>query len=176
MPAKAGIHEKPNGTARGLSWIPAFAGMTLLVFLCISSSAQTGTCYSEKETEAEHGLRLHSDLEVITLTCRYSTTGVPLQKLYRGFVHRNANMIHGWENTIARAYADEGGSRNSSIDSVRTWLANQKGNESASMGPRSFCKQWADFVPYAAKLTPPQLLGYVRQEDPARPTKKPPCG
>ena len=142
------------------------------VFLCGPVFAE-GACYSDQEFEADRGLRLQTDLEVITLTCRYSSHGENLQKIYYGsFLRKHGKQVHSWENTIARVY---GGGRNETIDNFKTSLANQKGNESATMGPRKFCAQWADFVPYAASLTDAQMMYYVRQEDAARPTKKPHC-
>jgi hypothetical protein len=144
----------------------------LALLLCGHAMAQDASCYTQEQFEADRGLRLHTDVEVIMLTCRYSSHGENLQKIYAGFVRKNGKQIKNWENTIARAY---GGGRNETVDNFKTYLANQKGNESAKMGPRKFCTQWADFVPYAASLTPQQIMFYVREEDSARPTKKPHC-
>lgn len=134
-----------------------------------------GSCYSAKEYEADRGLRLHSDLEVIMLTCRYATDGRPLEPLYSNFVKRYNVTIHNWESVIARTYAGTGGSRDEVIDNFRTNLANQKGNEAARMGPKPFCAQWANFIPYIVSLTPQQLYTYIRQPDITRPTKRPAC-
>ncbi|HVY12878.1 MAG TPA: hypothetical protein VHB73_04870 [Alphaproteobacteria bacterium] len=144
------------------------------VLFSVSAFAQD-SCYTPKQFEADRGLRMHADIEVIMLTCKYSTHGQSLQKVYNDFLRRHSKLIRGWENVIAETYGGDGVGRNEAIDNFRTWLANQKGNEAAKMGPKSFCREWADFVPYAASLTDPQIMTYVREPDSARPTKRPPC-
>lgn len=145
------------------------------VLLSTSSARAEGLCYSQKQFEADRGLRLHADLEVILLTCRYASNGEPLQKGYAAFLKRRGGQIHRWENVIARAYAGGGVGRNAAIDNFRTWLANQKGNESAAMGPKAFCKQWSDFIHYANGLNDAQFMAYIRENDPKRPPKRPLC-
>lgn len=135
-----------------------------------------GTCYSEKEFEADRGLRLHTDLEVIMLTCRYSSRGQPLKDPYSQFVRQYQGPIRSWQSSIARAYAGMGRGPDEVIDNFRTALANNKSHQAADMGPKNFCAQWADFVPYIASLKPQQVYGYLRQQDLARPTKRPLCG
>lgn len=155
------------------SWMLACASMTL--FLSFALPAHAESCYSQDEFDADRGLRLHSDVEVIMLTCRWSTRSEDLRKLYATFLKKNSGQIRKWENTIARSFASTGGSRNEVIDNFRTRLANEKAGQAAQMGPKPFCKQWADFVPFAAALTPQQLFDYIRTDDPARPTRKPKC-
>lgn len=155
------------------SWILAFASITL--FFASTAPAHAGSCYSQDEFEADRGLRLHEDVEVIMLTCRWSTRSEDLRKLYATFLQKNSGTIRKWENTIARSFASTGGSRNEVVDNFRTRLANEKAGEAAHMGPKPFCKQWADFVPYAAGLTAQQMFEYLRAEDSARPTRKPKC-
>ncbi len=150
---------------------------TLLLSIFAAAPVLADSCYSEAEFEADRGLRLHSDMEVIMLTCRYSTQGEDLRKLYATFLKQNVGAIKGWENTIAKAYTGGGigRSRNEIIDNFRTKLANQKANEAGRMGPKPFCKEWSDFVPFAAALSGDQVKAYVRAVDTARPTRRPPC-
>jgi hypothetical protein len=152
-----------------------FVALLLVGVLFASPVLASGGCYSQQEFEADRGLRLHADVEVITLTCKYSTRGQPLQKAYNSFVRRHSAQIRKWEMTIAGAYGGDGIGRNEAIDNFRTWLANQKSNEAATMGPRAFCKQWADFVGYANSLTDAQMMYYINESDSSRPTKRPPC-
>jgi hypothetical protein len=161
-----------SGFQRAL--IVTFAALASIVF-APAAQAASAACYNDSEFEADRGLRLHSDIEVIMLTCRYSTTGEDLRKVYAKFLQANVKTIKGWENVIARTYAGTGGSRNEVIDNFRTKLANQKGNEAAKMGPKPFCKEWADYVPFIASLNAKQIMDYVREPDTTRPTRRERC-
>ena len=132
-------------------------------------------CYTPDELEAEQGLRLHTDLEVIMLTCKYDGYRRPLKDSYAIFLKKYSAQIRKWENTIARIYASSGGSRNEVIDNFRTALANQKSHEASTMNPRQFCIAYANWVPGVASWSQEQVMNYVRTPDSARPTKKPPC-
>ncbi|NDE91322.1 MAG: hypothetical protein EB059_09365 [Alphaproteobacteria bacterium] len=155
--------------------------MKLIITLCMAllflapQLARAGECYTPDEFEAEQGLRLHTDLEVIMLTCKYDGYRKPLRDSYAVFLKKYSLQIRKWENTIARVYAATGGSRNEVIDNFRTALANQKGHESSIMGPRPFCVAYANWVLAVSTWTPQQVMSYVRTPDPARQTRKPPC-
>jgi hypothetical protein len=137
--------------------------------------AVAGECYTPEEFEAEQGLRLHTDLEVIMLTCKYDGYKRPLKDSYAVFLKKYSAQIRKWENTIARVYASTGGSRNEVIDNFRTSLANQKSHEASTMGPRPFCVAYANWVPAVAAWSGDQVLNYVRTPDNARVTRKPLC-
>lgn len=134
-----------------------------------------GECYTPMEFEAEQGLRLHTDLEVIMLTCKYDGYRRPLKNSYAVFLKKYSLQIRKWENTIAQVYASSGGSRNEVIDNFRTALANQKSHEASVMSPRQFCIAYANWVPAVASWSPEQVMNYVRTPDQARQTRKPPC-
>lgn len=137
----------------------------------------TNACYSPQEYEADRGLRLHTDLEVITLTCKYAaTTAQPLRPQYDQFVKKYGASIRTWQDVVARAYAGTGGGRDEIIDNFRTALANKKSYESASMGPKNFCAKWSDFPAFINGLQPQQVYAYLRANDASRPTKRPLCG
>ncbi len=157
--------------------LPLFAALAFGMIAVLATPALADSrCYDQEQFEADRGLRLHTDVEVIMLTCRYSTKAEDLRKLYLAFLKKNAPTIRKWEKVIAKAYAGTGRSSNEVIDNFRTSLANQKAGEAARLGPKPFCKQWADFVPYAVNLTPEQVREYVHEPDKARPTKRQPCG
>ena len=148
-----------------------FAALLVLVpFLAVA-----GECYTPEEFEAEQGLHLHTDLEVIMLTCKYDGYRRPLKDSYAVFLKKYGTQIRKWENTIARVYAASGGSRNEVIDNFRTSLANQKSGESSSMTPRQFCIKYANWVPAVAAWSPDQVMVYVRTPDAARNPRKPLC-
>jgi hypothetical protein len=144
-------------------------------FFMYALSAHAEACYTQDQFDADRGLRMHSDVEVVMLTCRYATNGEDLRKTYAQFLKKNSAQIRKWENTIAVTFASTGGSRNEVIDNFRTRLANEKAGQAAQMRAKPFCAQWANFVPFVTNLTPPQVLEYIRAPDSARPTKRPPC-
>lgn len=158
--------------------VGAVKRLAVTVLLCAIASPvplwASTSCYSAKAFEADRGLRMHEDLEVINLTCHYSTQGAPLQPIYSDIINRYGDTIHGWEETIAHAFG-HAGHHDEVVDNFRTHLANEKGNEAGRMGPKAFCQQWANFIPYVASLTPQQLHLYLLQPDAARPTKRPAC-
>jgi hypothetical protein len=147
----------------------------LLACFALPQMAVAKECYSLEEFEAEQGLRLHTDLEVIALTCKYDGYRRPLRQSYGVFVRKYSKWIKNWENVIARVYASRGGSRNEVIDNFRTSLANNKSHEASEMIPRQFCIAYANWVPAVASWSPEQVLQYVRTPDAKRPAKKPPC-
>lgn len=148
----------------------------LIVCLLLAPGALTAReCYVPEEYEAEQGLRLHTDLEVISLTCKYDGYRRPLRQSYGVFVKKYSKWISGWENTIARLYAYMGNSKNEVIDNFRTSLANAKGREAGTLTPRQFCLKYANWVPAVASWTPDQVKEYIRRPDPDRKTRKPLC-
>ncbi len=155
--------------------ITGMAAAFLCALFFFSGMAQAGECYTPDEFEAEQGLRLHTDLEVIMLTCKYDGYRRPLKDSYAVFLKKYSKQIHKWENTIARAYASSGGSRGEVIDNFRTSLANQKSHESSAMNPRQFCIAYANWVPAVAAWSPDQVMNYVRTPDTARQPRKQPC-
>jgi hypothetical protein len=152
--------------------------MRLLVFflaLLFPMPLLAGACYTAEEFEAEQGLRLHTDMEVIMLTCKYDGYKRPLRDSYATFLKKYSKTIRKWENVIARSYAETGGSRNEVIDNFRTALANQKSHEAADLTPRQFCIKWANWMPAVAAWNQQQLLQYVHTPEPAVRPRKPPC-
>ncbi len=143
--------------------------------LLLPHSVSAGECYTADEFEAEQGLRLHTDMEVIALTCKMDGYRRQLMAMHTTFTKKYLTQIRKWENTIARVYASSGGSRNEVIDNFRTALANQKSHEASTINPRQFCIKYANWVPAVLAWSPEQVLNYVRTPDSERPTKKPPC-
>jgi hypothetical protein len=138
-------------------------------------AASNEGCYSNEEFEAEQGLRLHTDLEVVMLTCKYDGYRTPLRDHYAKFLKKNSVSIQRWEGIIARTYARAGGARNEVIDNFRTMLANQKSGEAGRITPRQFCIKYANWVPVAASWNANQVSQYIRNINPEFPPKKPLC-
>lgn len=143
--------------------------------LLLPHTAMAGECYTPDEFEAEQGLRLHTDLEVIALTCKMDGYRRQLMTMQSQFTKKYLQQIRKWENTIARVYASTGGSRNEVIDNFRTSLANQKSHEASKINPRQFCIKYANWVPAVLAWSPEQVLNYVRTPDSERTSRKPLC-
>jgi hypothetical protein len=126
-------------------WIPAFAGMTLLFLL--SSARAADQCYSPGEMDAEHLLRLHSELMVITVTCHQGSKGENLVPAYTSFTHTNLKALHAAEQTmIAYYHSTYGGDGTPKLDELRTRLGNEYGQKIAKMSAPIFCAMYRDKV------------------------------
>jgi hypothetical protein len=103
-------------------------------------------CYSPAELQAEHLLRLHSELMVITVTCRQGSQGEDLVPAYTGFTKRNIGVLHDAEQTMIRYYGVHGGKGVQKLDTLRTKLGNEYGQKIAAMSAPAFCRAYRDRV------------------------------
>lgn len=119
-----------------------------LLFVCVSVPSQAATrCYSPDEVNAERLLRLHSELMVITVTCKTNSQGRDLVKAYTGFTNRNIRSIKQAEATMSQYYAKAyGGDGIDQLDRLRTRLANEFGQQIADDSAPTFCAQRRDRV------------------------------
>ena len=133
--------------------------LTILVLATLSSPAVAGgRCYSAQEVQAEQLLRLHSELMVITVTCKQSSSGRDLVRAYTGFTQRNIESIRDAEQTMIGFYEKNyGGKGVARLDTLRTKLANEFGQESATITAPVFCAQRRDKV-IAMYDSPPKSL------------------
>lgn len=122
--------------------------LAILILASLSSPAFAGgKCYSAEELQAEQLLRLHSELMVITVTCKQSSIGRDLVRAYTGFTQRNINQLKDAEQTLIEFYQQKyGGKGVSRLDTLRTKLANEFGQESANLSAPTFCAQRRDKV------------------------------
>ena len=134
-----------------------------LVALCLMTLAPlsahaAGRCYSPEEIKAERLLRLHSELMVITVTCKQGSTGRDLVRAYTGFTQRHIGPIKQAEDTMAHYYAAAyGGTGLTQLDKLRTKLANEFGQLSANESAPAFCARRRDKVT-AMYDSPPAAL------------------
>lgn len=118
-----------------------------LTFLVTAPAFAAQACYSPAEQEAEHVLRLHSELMVITVTCRYSSDNRPLVPAYSSFTQKHLDKIKDAEKTLV-AYYKKNGSKNAvdKLDQLRTRLGNEIGQQVADVSAPAFCDQRRDKV------------------------------
>lgn len=121
------------------------------------------SCYSPLEVQAEQLLRLHSELMVITVTCKQGSMGQDLVSSYTGFTRNNIDLLHDAEQTMIKFYKKTyGGDGVSRLDKLRTMLANEYGQQIANISAPVFCSQRRDKVLSMVKA-PTAALQYEAQ-------------
>jgi len=148
-----------------------------LLFLGLCSPAFAGgQCYSSTEVQAEQLLRLHSELLVISLTCRQSSTGGDLVKGYTGFTSKHITALHQAEETMKAFYEKaHKGKGTAELDRLRTRLANECGHEVVIESPNGYCASRRDKVVSLYDSPPDALYGYAARLYAGIPTAAPVC-
>jgi len=117
--------------------------LTLATFPAFAGSA----CYTPAETQAENLLRLHSELMVVTVTCRQGSEGQDLPAAYGAFTKKNITVLHDAEQTLIAYYqAHVKGDALDHLDQLRTKLGNEFGQKAADMSSPQFCATYRDKV------------------------------
>ena len=133
------------------------------------------TCYSPAELEAEHLLRLHSELMVITITCRQGSEGESLTPAYTGFTKRNIATLHKAEHTLVNYFNEQGRSGQDELDHLRTKLANEFGQRIANMSSQPFCDAYRDKVLEYYRASPGAIETEIQRMDVSERSYIPPC-
>ncbi len=132
-------------------------------FLLTTTAVAADRCYSPAELEAENTLRLHSELMVITVTCRQGSEGENLVPAYTGFTKDNIGVLHEAEQTMIRYYKKNyGGDGIPYLDSLRTRLANEFGQKAANVSAPVFCSLYRNKVLNFYDADPTQLHDEVK--------------
>lgn len=132
-------------------------------------------CYSPAELEAEHLLRLHSELMVITVTCRQSSDGESLVPAYTGFTNRNISALHRAEHTMMDYYESHGGNGEDRLDRLRTKLGNEFGQKIADMSSQPFCDAYRDKVLEFYRASSGEVQGEVLRMEASQKSYIEPC-
>ena len=118
-------------------------------------------CYTPVELEAEQLLRLHSELMVITVTCRQSSSGESLVPMYTHFTKANLTELHAAEQTLIKYYGGQDSSPPvDKLDQLRTRLGNEFGQRIADLSAPEFCRLYRDKVMAMSHET----REYIQQE------------
>jgi hypothetical protein len=133
--------------------------LALVVLLAVSPPAHAEQqCYTPLQFKAEQWLRLHSELMVITVTCKQSSLGDNLVPFYTGFTKRHLPVLHEAEQVLIKHYkALYGGSGVDKLDELRTRLGNEYGEEIAQQSAPMFCTLWRDKVIQMYGASPRQV-------------------
>jgi len=120
----------------------------LFFFLIAAGPAIAKTsCYAPEQLSAEQLLRLHSELMVITVTCRQDSAGQNLSPVYTGFTRKNLSALQKAEQTMIAYYKkNEKGDPLEKLDRLRTKLGNEFGQKIAELSSPVYCSEYRDKV------------------------------
>lgn len=114
-----------------------------------------GPCYSKAEFEAEQGIRFHTELMVIGLTCRDAMgPGKDLFADYKRVTLALRDTIVGWERALIAHYKRTGAANPTrSLDNFRTAVANENAQRIASVTTPVYCQTQALQIERALALS-----------------------
>ena len=148
----------------------------MITMLCITSTAQAAACYSAREFEAEQGLRIHSELMVIGLTCAKTPGGQQLYADYSRFTQKNSGLIAQYESDIISYYRSKGTPQpEKQLHTLRTNLANKISQQAIKMSTGSFCKHFGPRIQKALSMPPSKIRQWAQHVWPDTPTTEPVC-
>ncbi len=157
--------------------------MRLFLF-CISvllagfSPALAGSCYTDKEAEAEQGIRIHSELMVIGLNCQHNSTanGKNLYLAYRDFTSVHEKLFVAYEKILLKNFKESGDPNpEASLNTLRTNFANKISNDAARMRPDMFCQRYAPRIEKASALKYDDVRKWAATVFESHPVSKPLC-
>lgn len=133
-------------------------------------------CYSPREVEAEQGIRIHSELMVIGMTCAKMPQGRDLYNKYQIFTSRNSGIISEYEADMIAYYTRMGASNpEQRFHSLRASLANTISRQAVSMSVGGFCQQFAPRLDQALAMDEDTLRRWARQVWPGQTFPEPLC-
>ena len=144
--------------------------------VCAFPAFAAGACYTPAQQQAEQLLRLHSELMVITVTCRTGSNGEPLPAAYGDFTKKNINVLHDAEQTMIAYYkANTKGNPQDHLDRLRTILGNEFGQKDADMSAPAFCGMYRDRVLQFDGASPADVQNEVQRMEIAERSYVKPC-
>jgi hypothetical protein len=153
--------------------------MRFLLFFTVFliSTSVNARCYNSAEFEAEQGLRIHSELMVISLNCQQSTHGYGnLYIQYKDFTRRHRGLIAQYEQVLKNYYSRVGSTNpEKEINDLRTSLANKISNDAARMKPNAFCKAYGGRITQALGMSQDKLRRWAATPFAGHPTTRPIC-
>ena len=144
----------------------------------MSLPAYAAKCYSPKEVEAEQGVRILSELMVISLNCQHLTPKGQenLYTQYKKFAHKHEGLFSGYENTLVNFYSKEGAENpDTKLHQVRTDVANKISKDAAVMRPDAFCKAYAPRIAKASVMPETKIRKWAQTVFPGHPVSRQSC-
>lgn len=138
-----------------------------------------GPCYSVAEFEAEQGIRLHTELMVVGLTCQYMDVKgeASLFNQYKLFTLKHQARIQAWEKTLVDYYKRTAkGNPTRNFDTFRTRLANETSQRAIALSTPVFCGTHAPLVAKAMAASIEDIQnGFSPDRDGVRVANAPRC-
>lgn len=150
-------------------------GFVLCLSITVNGALASG-CYSTSEFEAEQGLRIHSELMVIGLTCMKMPQGEAMYKKYQSFTLKHQNLIAEYESDIIGYYARQGVKNpERQLHTFRTNLANEISQHAITMSTSSFCQHFGPRIDQALQMDNQKLRRWAQHVWPKSSTTAPVC-
>lgn len=147
----------------------------LVAVLSAGSAHASSSCYSAAEFEAEQGLRIHSELMVIGLTCLKMPGGQGLYGKYQSFTSRHQRLITNYEDTLINYFRRSGAPNpEGQFHTLRTGLANQI-SKHAIGNVVGFCQAFSPRLDQALAMDQTKLRRWAQQVWRQSPTSRPIC-
>jgi hypothetical protein len=152
--------------------------LSLVLVSFYAGIAQAAGCYTPLEAESEQGIRIHSELMVISLNCAHMATanGKNLYAEHRKFTAKYADLFATYEKILIQNMAKSGvANPEKALHEMRTNFANKISKDSAEMRPDKFCRT---FAPRVEKITAMEEIAFRKWAAtpfPSYPVSKPYC-
>ncbi len=153
----------------------------VLPLLMTSTAYAKNMCYTLSEAEAEQGIRIHSELMVISLNCQHmwpQKDGQSLFQQYRLFTAAHANLFSGYDSTLLRFFKRQGQTNTqaeATLNEIRTAVANRISNDAAKTRPDLFCQKYAPRIEKASALSEEKIRKWAQTFFESHPISKPLC-
>lgn len=150
--------------------------LAFVLFLSIIATSSAQACYTAREREAEQGLRIHSELMVIGLTCIKMPQGQEIYNKYQHFTRKNADLLAEYETDLINYYKSEGvTSPEKKLNTLRTEIANEISGKATTMSTRSFCDRYASYIDQALDMDQQKLRLWAQTVWPDQPVSEQMC-
>lgn len=126
----------------------------LALFMPFNANA---ACMDSDAAAAEAAIKVHSELMVIAVTCKYGPGNVSLFDLYGNFGKRNNAALRTAESNIVRYYKSNGKAGIPDLDRLRTQMGNKYSTEASFYDTQQWCNTVAPKLIQAAYWTPGQF-------------------
>lgn len=153
--------------------------LCLWAILCLVSPLRAfagSACYAPEQARAEQLLRLHSELMVITATCKQASDGQGLPAFYAAFTRKNLGTLKGAEKTMTAFFkSTQKGSPLEALDRLRTKLGNEFGEKIAAASAPAFCEAYRNKVVQLYSASPDEIFRLTSSMLSSAPTYVQPC-
>lgn len=150
--------------------------MCLTVFM--SGNALASGCYTPIESEAEQGIRIHSELMVIGLNCAHmaDADGNNLYVQHSKFTKKHETLFARYED-ILKEFMSNNGTKDTeaALHTLRTEFANKISTDAAKMRPDIFCKTYAERINKVAGMDEQTLRKWAATPFKGHPVSHPVC-